>query len=102
MSLKLLIALLSAFLYAQTLLAVTNPWISVTDYGATGNGATDDTVAIQNALNALPASGGTVFFPCGTYLIGEGSANVGLTRGFLPVRLSAARGREHVLIACPY
>jgi hypothetical protein len=55
------------------------PWIDVKAFGATGNGTTDDTVAIQNALNALPASGGTVFFPCGTYLVGEGSSNVGLT-----------------------
>lgn len=42
----------------------------VTDYGAVGNGTTNDRVAIQNALNAAEADGGgIVFFPCGTYLI---------------------------------
>ena len=56
-----------------------SPWIDVKAFGATGNGTTDDTLAIQNALNQLQASGGTVFFPCGTYLVGEGYSNVGLT-----------------------
>lgn len=40
--------------------------VNVFDYGATGDGTTDDTAAVQLALNA----GGTVFFPVGTYLIG--------------------------------
>jgi hypothetical protein len=43
---------------------------SVTAYGATGNGSTDDTTAIQAALNAaVAASGGAVYFPAGTYKI---------------------------------
>jgi len=42
--------------------------INVVDYGATGNGTTDDTAAIYSAIGAL-ASGATLFFPCGTYLI---------------------------------
>ena len=37
-------------------------------YGATGNGSTDDTAAIQAALDAaLAAGGGTVVIPSGTY-----------------------------------
>ncbi len=40
---------------------------SVKSYGATGNGTTKDTTAIQNAINAC-AGGGTVDFPSGTYL----------------------------------
>jgi hypothetical protein len=42
--------------------------INVKDYGATGNGTTDDTAAIQNAINALP-NGGAVWFPTGLYKI---------------------------------
>ena len=37
--------------------------IPVTVYGATGDGATDDTAAIQAALNAAGASGTGVLFP---------------------------------------
>jgi polygalacturonase len=39
----------------------------VKSYGATGNGTTKDTTAIQNAINAC-TGGGTVVFPSGTYL----------------------------------
>ena len=42
---------------------------NVKQYGATGNGTTDDTAAIQAAIDAVPASGGTVFFPAGTYIV---------------------------------
>lgn len=37
--------------------------------GATGNGTTDDTAAIQAALNSVPTQGAFVFFPAGTYKI---------------------------------
>lgn len=39
------------------------PYVDVREYGARGDGGTDDTSAIQAAVNALGASGGTVFFP---------------------------------------
>jgi len=43
---------------------------SVTTYGATGNGSTDDTTAVQAAITACGvAGGGTVVFPPGAYLI---------------------------------
>jgi len=41
--------------------------VNVLDYGAVGNGTTDDSMAIQAAFNSLPASGGTVLFPKKTY-----------------------------------
>lgn len=44
------------------------PWVDVRAYGAAGNGSTDDTAFIQAAINSLN-SGGTVFFPQGTYKI---------------------------------
>ncbi len=42
--------------------------VNVRAYGATGNGTTDDTTAIQNAINACPV-GGTVGMPTGRYRI---------------------------------
>jgi hypothetical protein len=40
---------------------------SVKDFGAKGDGVTDDTVAITNALAGIPA-GGKLYFPSGKYL----------------------------------
>lgn len=41
------------------------PWADVRAYGATGDGVTDDTGAVQAALNASA----NVFFPAGTYVV---------------------------------
>lgn len=45
-------------------------FIDVRAYGATGDGATDDTAAIQAAITAAP-TGGMIFFPQGEYLISD-------------------------------
>ena len=42
--------------------------LSVSSYGATGNGSTDDGQAIQNAINDAQAQGKNVWIPPGTYL----------------------------------
>ena len=43
----------------------------ITQGGATGNGTTNDTVAIQNTLDAANAAGKDVYFPAGTYIVGN-------------------------------
>lgn len=41
--------------------------VNVKAYGAAGDGTTNDNTAIQNAINALPSGGGTLYFPAGTF-----------------------------------
>ena len=45
--------------------------VNVLDFGATGDGVTDDADSIIAALNSLGANGGTLFFPAGTYMVGK-------------------------------
>jgi len=42
----------------------------VTDYGALGDGATDDTVAIKDAI-AAASKGDVIYFPRGTYVVSD-------------------------------
>jgi hypothetical protein len=50
--------------------ALSGETFNVKEFGAVGNGTTDDTVAIQLALNTVPA-GGCVVIPPGTYRFGQ-------------------------------
>src|SRR5690242_8833062 len=43
-------------------------WINVKQYGAKGDGVTNDTTAITNAITDLNVSGGVLYFPQGQYL----------------------------------
>lgn len=42
--------------------------VSVKDFGATGSGTSDDTTAVQDAIDSV-STGGSVYFPRGTYLV---------------------------------
>jgi hypothetical protein len=68
---KITIATIKNFVYdyfEAEFLAYDANVVSVKAYGATGDGVTDDTVAIQAASAATPV-GGILFFPRGTYLV---------------------------------
>ncbi len=83
------------------------PWINVRDFGAQGNGTTDDTTAIQAAMDA----GGAIVFPTGDYkvtatllfkqsstaLIGQGADN---SYGGPASRLSWAGPPSSTFVGC--
>jgi parallel beta-helix repeat protein len=48
--------------------APVSPAANVRDFGAAGDGKTDDTKAILKAIESLPQIGGVVYFPPGHYL----------------------------------
>src|SRR5512135_793237 len=45
--------------------------VSVKDFGAKGDGVTDDQPAIQAAIESLAKTGGTAFVPAGDYRLGD-------------------------------
>jgi hypothetical protein len=52
--------------------------ISVKDFGAKGDGVSDDTAAIQAAVTHAQVTGNTLFVPAGTYLVSSVTVGSGL------------------------
>jgi hypothetical protein len=57
--------------------------VSIKDFGAVGDNSTDDTAAIQAALNSIPSTGGSLYINPGTYkisssltLLGKSNVNI--------------------------
>jgi Pectate lyase superfamily protein len=69
---------LSATAAVSVSVSNTGAIINVVNFGATGNGSTNDTAAINNAIAAL-APGNTLLFPCGTYLT-TSQLSIGLSK----------------------
>lgn len=45
--------------------------VNVMDSGAAGNGVSDDTAAVQAALNSAAANSNSTYFPCGVYAVSQ-------------------------------
>ncbi|OKI96772.1 glycosyl hydrolase family 28-related protein [Kitasatospora sp. CB01950] len=73
-------------------------WYNVKDYGATGNGTTDDTAAVQSALDAAKPTGGTVYFPAGKYRVLPTATAPALTVPGNNIRLVGAGNKASTLV----
>ncbi len=62
-----LFALLALSAIAQENVRIPSSLLNVRSVGAVGDGATDDSAAIQAALDRVNADGGCVYIPAGTY-----------------------------------
>jgi len=77
----------------------TNDYFSVLFYGATGNGTTDDTAAVQAAITAAQThGGGTVYFPAGQYLLKGSGAQLLLVQKQIKI---VGDGRGSTLLVDP-
>lgn len=66
-------------------------WVDVKAFGAKGDGSTDDTVAIQAAINSITTTvgGGIIFFPSGFYII---STTLTISKGCMIVGSGTGAG----------
>ena len=64
---KRILLFISGLIISQLLLAQDLKQYNVKDFGATGDGNTDDTKSIQKCLDAAARQGGRVIFPEGSY-----------------------------------
>ena len=70
---------------------------NVMDYGAAGDGIVDDTIAIQDTIDACIAGGsGTVFLPAGTYLVTSTLSFAGMSGTWKGLTFKGVGSAAHV------
>lgn len=80
--------------------------VNVRDFGAVGDGVTDDTQAIQSAIDSLPNNGGIVIIPGGNYKItdtieignGDGEGNFSTKNGIKIIGLGGGFTQSGTLV----
>lgn len=77
---------------ARTLPAHFGDYHNVKDFGAVGDGVTNDTAAINTALSTVGV-GGTLYFPAGTYMLAEASVGIGYALTNPGVSIIGQRGK---------
>lgn len=78
---------------ARTLNTRLGETVSAKDFGAVGDGVVDDTVALQKVFDAVPASGGSIYFPPGYYKITSA-----LVLPNAPIKISGAGISQTVIL----
>ena len=65
-----------------------SPWISVMDFGADATGVANSSTAFQSAIAALPATGGRIIVPYGTFLLNT-EPNIGTKSVYWDIDVAA-------------
>jgi Pectate lyase superfamily protein len=81
-------------------------YFNVKNYGALGDGTTNDTAAIQAAWNAVPAAGGTVYYPQGLYQctgqltqpVGSAILHLAASRGASVLRYAGVTDQPFIIL----
>jgi hypothetical protein len=84
----------SAGAVARVLTARLQDFVSVKDFGAVGNGSTDDTAAIQAAID----SGEPIVFPAGNYASGPLTQSTNFQRFYANGQVSIIKNADGVLL----
>lgn len=86
---------------AQNTTKLSNIWIDVKqDFGAKGDGVTDDTTALQNALVSAFRNNCEVYFPVGNYLISKPLLVFGKNYELDTSLILTGEDIEHTVITC--
>ena len=78
------------------------PFVNVKDFGAVGDGVTNDAPAIQNALEYVKTTGGTVYIPSGTYYVNTNLKIYSNTTLLLENNATLLKGPDIVCILTVY
>ena len=78
----------------QTVQTKLEQYVSVKDFGAVGDGVTDDTAAMQAAIDYSASAGVAVYFPAGTYL-----GSIDIASGYTDVKLFGENRETTILEA---
>jgi hypothetical protein len=70
--------------------------VNVRDFGAKADGKTDDTPAIQRAINSISESGGTIYLPSGIYMLGTSAGGVEVYPNGSPIKSSLIINKNNV------
>lgn len=81
----------------RTIQARLQDLVSVKDFGAMGDGVTDDTAAIQAAMNWLATNGGELYAPPGTYIVNPAGTSVLTWMTAKPFRMRGAGAGASIL-----
>lgn len=94
----LAIAALALLLVSASRAFAANGEYLITDYGANGNGTFDNKTVIQNLINNMPATGGTIVIPHGQFRI---NSPIDITKSFVTIRGLNYGQRSNVDVAIP-